>query len=169
MCCISIIVLSLLLTLSPISPYAFAAPSLTGAPISYEVTCMDTLPEIATHYGVDWTQLARLNSIRGLLQEGMVLEIPSPRTNTLYNQCDAVKHVEMQTSGNLMGHAPNCELKFFEINMNTGNFHLRCISNPAHLQFQDVCFQVTFWPWLVFSIWRNFNPVSGWRHCLSHC
>lgn len=132
MCCISIIVLSLLLTLSPISPYAFAAPSLTGAPISYEVTCMDTLPEIATHYGVDWTQLARLNSIRGLLQEGMVLEIPSPRTNTLYNQCDAVKHVEMQTSGNLMGHAPNCELKFFEINMNTGNFHLAC--NDATIQ-----------------------------------
>ncbi|MGT2972462.1 DUF6531 domain-containing protein, partial [Streptococcus azizii] len=93
----------------------------------YKVTQYDTLPKIASYYGVPLNQLAYDNRIQDmLLVKNNTLFIRNPRQNATkpYNPPALNDKTKADVDMLLMGRGLHCEFGFEPINLNTGNFYL---------------------------------------------
>ncbi|MDQ8817419.1 DNRLRE domain-containing protein [Streptococcus ruminantium] len=95
--------------------------------IIYKVTQYDTLPKIASYYGVSLNQIAFDNRIQDmLLVKNNTLFIRNPKQNakTPYNPPALNDKTKADVDMLLMGRGLHCEFGFEPINLNTGNFFL---------------------------------------------
>ncbi|MBF0776947.1 hypothetical protein BVE84_09565, partial [Streptococcus azizii] len=93
----------------------------------YKVTQYDTLPKIASYYGVPLNQIAYDNRIQDmLLVKNNTLFIRNPRQNATkpYNPPALSEKTKADVDMLLMGRGLHCEFGFEPINLNTGNFYL---------------------------------------------
>lgn len=93
----------------------------------YKVTQYDTLPKIASYYGVPLNQIAFDNRIQDmLLVKNNTLFIRNPRQNANkpYNPPALSDDTKAEVDSLLMGRGLHCEFGFEPINLNTGNFYL---------------------------------------------
>ncbi len=89
----------------------------------YKATSKDTLPYIASHYGVTLDQLARDNRVQDcLVVGGNTIFVRNPKTNTPYNPGNLTEDQKRRIDSGLMGRGKHCEYGFEPVNMNTGNF-----------------------------------------------
>ena len=98
----------------------------------YKATTKDTLPYIASHYGVTLDQLARDNRVQDcLVVGGNTIFVRNPKTNTPYNPQNLTEDQKRRIDSGLMGRGKHCEYGFEPVNMNTGNFVLEGIDAVA--------------------------------------
>lgn len=91
----------------------------------YTVKKTDTLPSIASYYGVPLKTLSADNRVQDMLAiPGDTLFICNPKTAKAYNPKDFSVDQKKQIDSALMGRDYRCEYGFEPINMNTGNFVL---------------------------------------------
>ncbi|WP_421448564.1 DNRLRE domain-containing protein [Streptococcus suis] len=95
--------------------------------IIYKVTQYDTLPKIASYYGVPLKQIAFDNRIQDMLlvkNNTLFIRNPSKNANKPYNPPALTDKVKADVDMLLMGRGLHCEFGFEPINLNTGNFYL---------------------------------------------
>ncbi|WP_316606158.1 HNH/ENDO VII family nuclease [Streptococcus pluranimalium] len=93
----------------------------------YKVTQYDTLPKIASYYGVPLKQLAFDNRIQDMLvvkNNTLFIRNPKKNANKPYNPPALTDDVKKDVDMLLMGRGLHCEFDFEPININTGNFYL---------------------------------------------
>ncbi|WP_228065048.1 hypothetical protein [Streptococcus cuniculi] len=93
----------------------------------YKVTQYDTLPKIASYYGVPLKQIAFDNRIQDMLVvKNNTLFIRNPRKNATkpYHPPALNNKTKADVDALLMGRGLHCEFGFEPININTGNFYL---------------------------------------------
>lgn len=91
----------------------------------YTVKKTDTLPSIASYYGVPLKTLSTDNRVQDMLAiPGDTLFIRNPKTAKAYNPKDFSVDQKKRIDSALMGRDYRCEYGFEPINMNTGNFVL---------------------------------------------
>ncbi|WP_153057524.1 hypothetical protein, partial [Streptococcus suis] len=87
----------------------------------------DTLPKIASYYGVPLKQIAFDNRIQDMLlvkNNTLFIRNPSKNANKPYNPPALTDKVKADVDMLLMGRGLHCEFGFEPINLNTGNFYL---------------------------------------------
>lgn len=93
----------------------------------YKVTQYDTLPKIASYYGVPLKQIAFDNRIQDMLvvkNNTLFIRNPKKNVNKPYNPPALTDDVKKDVDMLLMGRGLHCEFGFEPININTGNFYL---------------------------------------------
>lgn len=93
----------------------------------YKVKQFDTLPRIASYYGIPLSQIIFDNRVQDmLLVENNTLFIRNPRKNgdKPYNPAPLDDDMKAQIDAQLMGRGLHCEFGFEPVNLNTGNFYL---------------------------------------------
>ncbi|MGT2716673.1 DNRLRE domain-containing protein [Streptococcus respiraculi] len=101
----------------------------------YKVTQYDTLPKIASYYGVPLKQIAFDNRIQDMLVvKNNTLFIRNPRKNATkpYNPPALNNKTKADVDMLLMGRGLHCEFGFEPINLNTGNFYLERTDVSIH-------------------------------------
>ena len=89
----------------------------------YKIKQFDTLPKIASYYGVPLNQIVYDNRVQDmLLVEGNTLFIRNPVTEEPYNPADLSVDDKIKVDSLLMGRGLHCEYGYEPINLNTGNF-----------------------------------------------
>lgn len=98
----------------------------------YKASAKDTLPYIASHYGVTLDQLARDNRVQDcLVVGGNTIFVRNPKTTVAYNPANLTEDQKRRIDSGLMGRGKHCEYGFEPVNMNTGNFVLEGIDAQA--------------------------------------
>ncbi len=91
----------------------------------YKATAKDTLPSIASHYGVSLNTLAQDNRVQDtLIVGGNTIFVRNPKTTKAYNPKQLTDSQKKRIDSALMGRGRHCEYGFEPINLNTGNFIL---------------------------------------------
>ncbi|WP_418968685.1 DNRLRE domain-containing protein [Alloscardovia omnicolens] len=93
----------------------------------YKVTQYDTLPKIASYYGVPLKQIAFDNRIQDMLvvkNNTLFIRNPRKNANKPYNPPALNDKTKADVDMLLMGRGLHCEFGFEPININTGNFYL---------------------------------------------
>ncbi|MGT2911558.1 DNRLRE domain-containing protein [Streptococcus cameli] len=93
----------------------------------YKVTQYDTLPKIASYYGVPLKQIAFDNRIQDMLvvkNNTLFIRNPKKNANKPYNPPTLNNKTKSDVDMLLMGRGLHCEFGFEPINLNTGNFYL---------------------------------------------
>ena len=94
----------------------------------YRATAKDTLPSIASHYGVTLDTLARDNRVQDtLVVGGNTIFVRNPKTTAAYNPKQLTDTQKRRIDSALMGRGKHCEYGFEPINLNTGNFILEAV------------------------------------------
>ena len=93
----------------------------------YKVKQYDTLPKIASYYGIPLSQISFDNRVQDmLLTANNTLFIRNPKKNAEkpYNPPPLDDKAKAQIDAQLMGRGLHCEFGFEPVNLNTGNFYL---------------------------------------------
>jgi len=91
--------------------------------VIYQVKQFDTLPKIASYYGVPLATIVFDNRVQDmLLVENNTLFIRNPKVEEPYNPPVLSEQDKIKIDSLLMGRALHCEFGYEPINLNTGNF-----------------------------------------------
>lgn len=118
----------------------------------YKVKQYDTLPKIASYYGIPLSQISFDNRVQDmLLVANNTLFIRNPKKNAEkpYNPPPLDDKAKAQIDAQLMGRGLHCEFGFEPVNLNTGNFYLTHIDASV----PDYAGE--------FSIERNYNSKGA--------
>lgn len=91
----------------------------------YKIKQFDTLPKVASYYGVPLTVLMKDNQVQdSLVMANNTIFVRNPKTQEPYNPDTLTDDDKWKIDGALIGRGLHCKFGFEPVNLNTGNFYL---------------------------------------------
>ena len=118
--------------------------------VIYQATGYDTLPKIASFYGVNLDTIMRDNRVQdSLVMAGNTIFIRNPGTYETYVSSGLSEEEKRKIDGKLLGRAEHCAFGYEPINLNTGNFYM----NQQDVAITDIGAD--------FAINRTYNSIGA--------